>query len=174
MARKKKIVITGKITASEAGEYMAKYAKSEAELKRINAEIEVKCHEIREKHRTKIEQLTTEQDLAFEHLQHFANTNPELFEKKKSTSFAHGIIGFRTATPKLALIKGFTWASVLTLVKDKLPTFVRTKEEVDKESLLAQRNDEGMADYLKKCGMEVAQDETFYVEPLEQPAVANA
>lgn len=53
---------------------------------------------------------------------------------------AHGVIGFRTGTPKLKTLKGFTWASALQLVKEFLPGYVRQTEEIAKDKLLADRD----------------------------------
>lgn len=78
---------------------------------------------------------------------------------------AHGVIGFRTGTPKLKTLKGFTWASALQLVKEFLPGYIRQTEEIAKDKLLADRDTEEMAPQMAKCGIQVSQDETFYVEP---------
>ena len=89
----------------------------------------------------------------------------------------HGVIGFRTGTPKLKLLKGFTWASALQLVKKFLPGYVRQTEEVAKDKLLADRelSEVSFGDAVKTlkpmkeamddCGIQVVQDETFFVEP---------
>ena len=91
---------------------------------------------------------------------------------------AHGTIGFRTGTPKLKTLKGFTWASALELVKRILPGYIREGEPtIAKDKLLADREaDEvfinvgdgdtvSMAEAMKGCGLQVVQEETFYVEP---------
>lgn len=80
----------------------------------------------------------------------------------------HGTIGFRTGTPKLKTLKGFTWASAVNLVKEFLPSFIRTSEEVAKDKLLADRDEEGMTEKMAKCGIQVVQDETFYVDPKKE------
>jgi phage host-nuclease inhibitor protein Gam len=92
----------------------------------------------------------------------------ELFSRKKSLDMTHGTIGFRTGTPKLKTLKGFTWAAALQLVKDYLPAFVRTTEEIAKDKMLAERDTEGMMEQMAKCGIAVTQDETFYVEPKKE------
>ena len=95
---------------------------------------------------------------------------------------AHGTIGFRTGNPKLKLLKGFTWASALTLVKKYIPIYVRMTEDVNKEKLIADRelkevefNENEttrkklpMTNAMAECGIIVAQDETFYVEPKKE------
>jgi phage host-nuclease inhibitor protein Gam len=82
------------------------------------------------------------------------------------------VIGFRTGTPKLALAKrGGNWNAALECVKAFLPAFIRNKPEIDKEALIAQRDDEPVKWALPQCGLKVTQGESFYIEPhLEQVA----
>lgn len=180
--RQKKTVITG-VSRDAAEEAFASYAKADAQIEKINAEIDLQCAKIREKYQQKLGELTCERECAFETLQAYATENqPELFSKKKSLDMAHGTIGFRTGTPKLKTLKGFTWASALTLVKKYIPGYVRTSEEIAKDKLLADRELEAvefmeseitkkripMCDAMAECGIIVTQNETFYVEPKKE------
>ena len=183
--RQKKTVISG-VCRDAAEEAFASYAKADAQIEKINAEIDLQCAKIREKYQQKLGELTCERECAFETLQAYATENQaELFSKKKSLDMSHGTIGFRTGTPKLKTLKGFTWASALQLVKRFLPSYVRQAEEIAKDKLLADRDIEleplplhdlspaevsssagvrSMRSVLSECGIEVVQDETFYVE----------
>ena len=186
MARQKKTIITG-VTRENADEAFARYAKSDAQIQKINAEIELQCAKLREKWADKLATLSAEKDSAFDVLQSFATENQaELFVKKKSLDMAHGTIGFRTGTPKLKTLKGFTWASALQLAKKFLPmTYIRQSEEIAKDRLLADRELEEVVVYdtptgdprevtmreaMAVCGIQVVQDETFYVEPKKEEA----
>ena len=184
MARQKKTIITG-VSRETADEAFATYAKNDAQIQKINAEIELQCAKIREKYADKLAVLTTEKEAAFDTLQSFATENQaELFTKKKSLDMAHGTIGFRTGTPKLKTLKGFTWESAKTLVKKFLPDYIRTSEEIAKDKLLADRDGNVKMDYsdstspeevtlksaMAECGIQVIQDETFYVEPKKEDA----
>ena len=175
--RQKKVVRTG-VTKDQAEEAFAVYAKAKAEQAKINAEIELQCARVREKHQEKLSQLTELQEGMFEVLQTYALENhDELFTKKKSLGMVHGLIGFRTGTPKRKTLKGFTWASALQLVKEFLPSFIRRTEEIDKGSLLSERDSEylemgqfpgegrPLREVMAKCGISVVQDESFFVEP---------
>jgi phage host-nuclease inhibitor protein Gam len=175
--RKKKVVVTG-VTKEEAEQAFGVYAKADAEYKKITAGIELQCAKIREKWEKRLLELDGERDGAFDVLQSYATEHQqELFVKKKSVEMTHGVIGFRTGTPKLKTLKGFTWASALQLVKKFLPGYVRQTEEVAKDKLLADRELEevpfgdavktqkSMKDAMDECGLQVVQDETFFVEP---------
>lgn len=175
MARQKKTVISG-VSRAAADDAFAIYAKSDAQIKKINAEVELQCAKVREKYAADLGRLTTDRNKAFEILQAYATEQKvELFAKRKSLEMAHGVIGFRTGTPKLKTCKGFTWASALELVKRIMPGYVRTTEELAKDRLLADREmtvvvNSGddvavpMTEAMKGCGIQVVQDETFYVE----------
>jgi phage host-nuclease inhibitor protein Gam len=110
-------------------------------------------------------------------LQTWAEANPAEFEKRKSIETPCGKLGFRTGTPKLGLLnRKWTWETVLKGLMVFRQSFVRTKEEVDKETILANHaagniTGEGLAE----LGLKVTQDETFYVEPkLEEPETREA
>ena len=181
--RQKKTLIQG-ITAEQANDAFASYAKADAQIQKINADIELQCAKIREKRADELTRLSEEREKAFDTLQAYAVENQaELFTKKKSLEMTHGTIGFRTGTPKLKTLKGFTWASALQLVKEFLPGYVRQTEEIAKDKLLADRDSDVMVtgdplgpgkpmrEQMAKCGIAVTQDETFYVEPKKEEAV---
>ena len=180
--RKKKTVIQG-VTREDAEVAFAAFAKADASINKIQSEVELQCAKIREKHQAELTRLTAERDASFETLQSFAIENKaELFSKKKSLDMTHGTIGFRTGTPKLKTLKGFTWASALNLVKSFLPGYIRTTEEIAKDKLLADRELKEvelekhnspitMAEAMAECGISVTQDENFYVEPKKEDSV---
>lgn len=167
MAREKKTIITG-VSREEMENAFAEYAKADSQMQKINAEMELQMTRIRERNQSALDALQQAKDDSFAVMQAFATEHPELFTKRKSLETVHGTIGFRTGTPKLKTGKGFTWASVLELLKTFLPSYVRTVEEPAKDKLLADRDDEDVAPLLAKCGIVVAQDESFYVEPKKE------
>lgn len=95
--------------------------------------------------------------------QDWAEHNPAEFGKLKSIEFVNGVVGFRTGQPKLVKLAGWTWEKILEAVARVLPDYVRVKQEVDRERILADR--ETLTPLLKEIGVKVEQDEAFYVEP---------
>jgi len=169
--REKKTIISG-VTREAADEALATYAMADAQAAKIAADIELQCVKIREKYADKIAELEGQKAAAFDTLQAYASENKgDLFTKKKSLDMVHGTIGFRTGTPKLKTLKGFTWVSALQLVREFLPSYIRTTEEITKDKLLADRDVEGMCDNMSRCGIQVVQDETFFVEPKKEEMV---
>ncbi|WP_317899455.1 host-nuclease inhibitor Gam family protein [Aurantibacillus circumpalustris] len=161
--REKKPVMSVK-TINEAETVMAEYATADAKLAKINATMDEQMTAIRNKFTDQINELTEVKEEKLNLLHFFAESNTQLFDKKKSILMTHGAIGFRTGTPKLKTLKRFTWGSVVELLKIKLPEYVRTVDEPAKDKLLADRDDENVSKHFEKCGIEVVQDETFYVE----------
>lgn len=106
-------------------------------------------------------------------LRAWAEAHPEEFPKgRKSLEFLSGTLGFRTGTPKLALLsRAFTWEKVLELLRGKGWTgLIRTKQEVAKDAVIAQRDSD--LD-LRTVGLKVTQDESFFVEPMLTDADPN-
>jgi phage host-nuclease inhibitor protein Gam len=76
----------------------------------------------------------------------------------------HGKIGFRTGNPKLVKDRKFTWDAVTELLKKAFPGFVRTTYEINKEALIAFRDNKDFGAVKDSCYVDVVQDESFYVE----------
>jgi phage host-nuclease inhibitor protein Gam len=106
-------------------------------------------------------------------LRAWAEANPDVFPKDcKSLKLTSGTLGFRTGMPKLALLsRAFNWDKVLALFRASGwgRAFIRTKDEVDKDSVLAMcrkvKKKERIAACLKRRGLKQVQDETFFIEP---------
>jgi phage host-nuclease inhibitor protein Gam len=168
MAREKKTVHTG-VSTEQMETAFGEYAVADAKLQKINATIDVQVTNIREKHADEIARLNEVKEKAFDVLQAYGLEQKDtLFAKKKSLESVHGVIGFRTGTPKLKTLKGFTWGAVTNLLREFLPSYIRTTEEPAKDKLLADRDAEDVAALFPKVGICVTQDETFYVEPKKE------
>lgn len=162
--REKKVVHTG-VTSEQMEMAFAEYAFADAKLQKINATMDAQMTNIREKYADDVADETKRKEAAFEIMQAYAMENKDiLFTKKKSVEGSHGVFGFRTGTPKLKTLKGFTWEAVKNMMKEFLPDYIRVTEEVAKNELLAHRDEPKIAEQFSKVGISVVQDETFYVE----------
>jgi phage host-nuclease inhibitor protein Gam len=111
-------------------------------------------------------------DAAFESLRAWAAGHPDEFPRgRKSVALLGGTLGYRTGTPRLALLsRGCTWEGLVDRLRQKgWMGFIRTRSEPDKDSLLAQRDRYN----LHEVGLKVVQDEAFYVEPRLSVATAK-
>jgi len=166
--REKKVVVTG-VTRDKFEESFAAYAAADARMQQLTAKMDVEVTRIREKYQNTMADLADAKEKAFEVMSVFAQENKEeLFSKRKSLDTVHGTVGFRTGTPKLKTLKGFTWGAVTNLLKEFLPGYVRVSEEPAKDKLLADRDDPEVNSMYGKVGIYVDQDETFYVEPKKE------
>lgn len=168
MARTKKTIVSG-ISREQAEQAFAEFAGADAQVQNLTSKMDLEMTKIREKYADRLAELNASKEKSFEIIQAYAvEHKDELFTKKKSVESAHGTFGFRTGTPKLKNLKGFTWAAVTNLAKQFLPAYIRTTEELDKQSLLADRDKEEVAGKFGQIGVQVVQDETFYVEPKKE------
>lgn len=165
MPRQKKNTVVPPQNLTEAEAVMQQYAEADAKRKQINAVMDEAITKIRAKNSEELQELNTTISNCFDKMQIFAETQPELFEKKKSFETSHGVIGFRTGTPKLKAQKGYTLKSALTLLQRFNATdYIRTKVEMAKDVLIANRNQDDCKKLMKDAGLEVVQDDTFYIE----------
>lgn len=133
---------------------------------RTTARMDAEIAAVRKRYEGNLSVIAADLKAKTETLHAWAEANPQEFGKKKSVEFTQGTIGFRTGTPRLALLnRKWNWESVLAGLQQLLPAFVRFKPEVDKEALLAQRDEEIIRTMLPRFGMKVVQDEGFFVEP---------
>lgn len=168
MARTKKTVVSG-ISREQAEQAFADFAAADAKSQHLTSKMDIEMTRIREKYADQLAELASAKERNFDILQAYAQENrEELFSKKKSVESAHGVFGFRTGTPKLKNLRGFTWAAVTNLCRELLPQYIRTSEELAKDRLLADRELPEVAEYFPKIGVQVVQDETFYVEPKKE------
>ncbi len=163
MARTKKKVIAN-VSRETAEEAMALFSDAANSLQKIEAAMNQQIKAIRDKYQDEITTLNESKDEQFDVLEVFANEQNENWGKKKSMELLHGVIGFRTGTPKIKFEKGFNGKSVTAILKEQFPQYVRTVDEMNKEQLLADREADDFTAICKKAHIEVVQDETFYVE----------
>lgn len=162
--REKKTLITG-VTREAMEEAFGVYAGAEAEAAKITAALEAAIVKLREKAAPELARLTVVREQAATQIEAFAlEHRTDLFARSRSLKSVHGVVGFRTATPKVKTRRGFTWAAVLELLKVKAPEYVRTSEEVDKARIIADRQDEAFAALMPSIGVEVVQEQTLFIE----------
>lgn len=166
MAREAKKTIINP-TREQAEDAMHSLAKSNSNLKRLEAKIELEKQRIDEKYSDEVLKLQQEKAQHVEVLEVWGKKDCPNWEGKSFDLMA-GTIGFRTSTPKVDKDKKFTWPAVTELLKEYFPELVRTKDEPNKEAIIALREDDSFAQISKKCHISVVQDETFFVTPKEE------
>lgn len=175
MPKRQKRVITGEVTTAQAEDLLARYAEADAKAEEITAKMDQQITRIREKYADDLSALGEVKEECFAKLQHYAERERDegrQFTKRKSQPMSHGILGFRIGMPKLKTRKGFTWAAALELIERHLPDYVVTKKSPNKDRMLDDREDLVATGKMTEVGLEVVQDETFYIELKKEEAAA--
>jgi phage host-nuclease inhibitor protein Gam len=147
---------------------IASYSNATSGICHLNYIIAAEQSEIYERYEATLSTLQQQQQEAFEQIKTYCLQRKQtLFGKRRSMHTAAGTLGFRLGTPKLKPMDGTTWNDILPLLKERLPDYVRTTEEPAKDALLQQRHQYEVASQLQPIGLQVVQDEVFYIEPLK-------
>lgn len=169
MATKTKRKVYSNISHEKAQEASETFATNANQLDQLVAKMNAELDAVKSKYTDRVTALKSAQEVPVAILEAYAYEQKDSWDKK-SFDFLHTVIGFRTGTPKVEKTsKGFTWDGITELLKShKLTKFIRTKEEVNKEEILALRpdndKDKAILNQLKEnCFVTVIQDETFYV-----------
>lgn len=97
----------------------------------------------------------------------FCIKNKLMFQKQRTIELTAGKVGFRINPPKVVMLnRKYNLKTVLELVK-KIFTglYIRSKEELDKESILTDYSQKKLTDdTLAGIGLRVEQDETFFID----------
>ncbi len=162
--RTKKKVLTG-VTPEAYNKAIAAYAEDDAYVQTETAKLDAKITKLREQHAEKISAAEERKKENFNVVEAYCMENrTQMFDKKRSVVTAHGTVGFRIGKHKIKTLSGYTLKSALELIKVKLPKYVRTVEEIDKQKIIAERESSASPDVLESVGLQVVQDETFFVE----------
>jgi phage host-nuclease inhibitor protein Gam len=148
---------------------------------RTTAKMDAELAAVRQKYEGYLSQMAEELKKKTDDLHAWADANPDQFPKgRKSIVFTHGTLGFHTGPPKVALLnRAWSWKKVLSKLITLGGEYIRTKEEVDKDSILAHYSGKSngfttrvpalTAADLAERGMRVRQEESFFIEPLITP-----
>lgn len=168
MARKKEQVKIRITDAKQLEDVLMEYASADARMEEINAKIEQDIIKAREKFADELQELNTKHQDCFDQIKGFAEENADKFTGKRSMTLTHGTIGFHTGMPQVkALTRAFKAENILALAIRLMPGYVRVKREIDKAKIIADREKIDVKK-LSKCGMQIMQEETFFIEPKKE------
>jgi len=149
-------------TPAEVAAYVAEAARLKAEEARLKAEMDARLHRVREQYQQQLAALAAQLRGYIEALHDWAEAHPEYFRRRRSLDFPSGVIGYRITPPAIRPVRGWTWAEVLARLRERgRRQYIRIREDVDREALLAARDTEDLAEY----GLRIVQRDEFFVEP---------
>jgi phage host-nuclease inhibitor protein Gam len=160
----------------ELEQVFGEYAAAAIERDALKAELEESIRLTRAGYEAAFSRLDDTSKALLEDVEAWAAGHPEAFKDRKSMELLHGVIGFRTSTPRVALARGLDEAELAAkLREDGLELFVRTRLELDKQSIITNWNDaESPAEeLLKALGISVKQSERFFAEVRREDGVGS-
>jgi phage host-nuclease inhibitor protein Gam len=169
MNKKNRLKLNQSATALKSRDQVETVLREIAQVTLKRNQAQLKMDELITNIRTQYEELigdcTTHLESQTELIRAWAEANPSEF-KGKSADFVHAQIGWRTGQPTLKTLAGWTWDRVLEKLKGlpNLLQYIRIKEEVNKQSIIGDREGFG-PDGLRLIGVRVVQEESFFIEP---------
>jgi phage host-nuclease inhibitor protein Gam len=156
-------------TREDAERHVGVASGLQLQINRLKIEMDTELLAIRKRYEGMLDMRERELDRVALSLESWANRNPQEFPAgRKSIEFVHGIVGFRTGTPKVKKGKKFPSLEAIAEVMASLPWarkyIKRQVSTVNKEALIADR-DVLTAEQLNTLGLQIVQDESFYIEP---------
>ena len=152
---------------------MGEYAAAVIEASALKAELEKRTLEVREEYAARFAMLDEIAAGLLADMEAWAAGHPAEFAKRKSLELMHGVIGFRTGTPRVALPrKADEEELAATLEAAGLGDFVRRRIELDRQRILAAvadpAEDNKAEAVLATYGIRVRQSERFFAEVREE------
>ncbi len=145
----------------ELGGLKVSISKAEANMNSKMQTLRAKFDEETQDDRAKAELIEKE-------IEQYCIVNRAKFEKTRTLDLTHGSIGFRTNPPKVGMLnRKYNVDTAIQLIKQVFKgLYVRQKEEVDKDAILAAYATKQIDDQqLAGVGLKIDQGEKFVCEP---------
>jgi len=149
---------------------LEKLVREIAELKlrevALASKQDAEIQQARERYGPELARLEDAIDRKLAEARRFAETHRVIFNGRRSIELASGVAGWRLGQPALRLAAGGTWETAVAALKElpQLARYVRVREDVNRQALLADRQEIDAA-LLERAGLRVEQGEIFFVEP---------
>lgn len=152
---------------------LGRYAAAVIEADALKAELDRKVNELRAGYEERAAALGKRAEIFFADIEAYLANNPEeIPSARKSLELLHGTVGYRTGNPTVRLPRGVEEAALCEELRGAgFPEYVRAREEVNREAVLAA--DDAARESLAAHGVKVTQTkDRFFIEiKREQPGV---
>jgi phage host-nuclease inhibitor protein Gam len=157
--------VIGGIDIIQFEEALSQYADADARESEIITKLERDMKRIKSNHLDELNYLTAKKKQTLEVVETYCREQKsKIFNKKRTLHTIYGAVGFRLGNPKLKTPRGSSWNLILQTLKEKLPAYIRVTEEPAKDLLIADRHKDMVATVLQDMGLQVIQDEIFFVD----------
>lgn len=154
---------------------MERMAEKQNQVQALEAEMNERITQLKGEYKDLLEPHKEEfKSLMFQLKEYALHFKEKLFQEKRSLKTMFGTFGFRLGNPSVKQQKGVPVEETLKRLRERAPQWMITKESINKEAILGDRENEEARKALAGCGLEIKQSESFYVElqleevPLEQ------
>lgn len=167
------------LNREEAVELINDVARLEIERRQKMNELAKAIQEVQDKYGPEIVALRETIEGKMARITAYVDAHQEIMlaKGKKSGETALADFGYRVSNPTLKTLKKWKWDDVLATMKmDDLmkENYLRYKEEIRKDEIKADfASGKITEEMLKTFGMQVVQDETFWLEPKADKAAQN-
>ncbi|PHN00656.1 host-nuclease inhibitor Gam family protein [Flavilitoribacter nigricans] len=140
------------------------YQKAQLAITNIEAEKKAAIAKIDAQYAKELEAAQSAAKEAEETLEQYARKyRNEIFLKdEKTTTLGPISVSLKLNNPSIGIIGDLKPAAVVAKLKKYLPAYVRVSESMDKRKLLSDQ--EKITKEMKKCGLEVVQEERFEIK----------
>jgi phage host-nuclease inhibitor protein Gam len=142
-------------------------AKKDSFITKKEVDMNERINKIKNQFDEETKEIRAQKLLLEQEVQAYSSINKDVFGKLKSKSLLFGTIFFRTTPPKVSqLNKKYSIATSIELAKKIFKTrFIRSKEELDKDSILTAYAAKEISDEkLAAIGLKIDQEEKFGYE----------
>jgi len=165
MTKRMARVVVENVSKERFEEALSEYANAAFKEKETLTKLQAEMDSIHDKYAGELDYLNEKKNTTLDVIQTYCREQkPTLFKKRRSMHTQYGSIGYRLGNPKLSILMGHNWESVTEKLKTEYPDYIRTSFEPAKDLLLADRNKEKLAPILQYIGLEVVQDDIFFIE----------
>ena len=154
------------VSRDDAESLLGLIAQGDSALQKISAAMTSRLDAVRLEFQPRLEEAQRKLNAQRGALETWAWENQRTdFQEHRSLPWLHGTIGFRWGKLKLATLSRITWDQALEKIRALKPEYIRVKEEVNKELILADRSEDLInAGGLSAIGLKASQEESFYID----------
>jgi phage host-nuclease inhibitor protein Gam len=167
------------VTEQEYRTAAEQYVKLELQKDKMQAKVNAELEKLTAKYDGPMQELGDQMKAQAAIIHEYAEANKEtMFTGEKKSLECNGAnIGFKTGSPAVMLLgdeerskdeEKSAWEEATAKVKKLLPDYIRTKEEIEKPKLIADREDTKLLKLLAKCGLKIDQTETFFIKVIKK------
>lgn len=152
------------VSLEDAQSASRQYADATSRLNKVEVKMNTDINKVKGKYSQEITEAQTEMQAAEKTLKQFAVEQKSNWGEKKKCDLFHCVVGFRLNPPKVDKAEGTTWEAITLQAKRMFPQLMSVSYTLNKKAIVAlSKEEKAFAKVKEKLGIDVVQDETFFV-----------